>query len=413
MPDRQPILNELIALFDPVGPTEQILIGDLADYRMQLKDADQRRQAVLDTLGEEAVRLYHSRLKEEFEQLHSLWTFEPARQDKSMRQSMLGLDFYLSNLHQLKLQLNEGRINADENQFLTFLRQLIGKTLPTQMSESSLRLLYAYISLIDKMSLKPLLIAWNPYFKVVTSNAALDWYIDNEPQFPQPEEALQLLHESVDRLIQTCQASYEILIQRHSEECRRFAYGYRANREFNESLRNIFADRRTIQLRHDQALRHLTQVQERRCRISAKSLEKTTRQAVKTLEIEVTDKPESVRPEHDVKPVREFTISKETTDSPVSVNEIHENAHGNYSSDISSLIELELNLADGNITDIPFEKIQQVFQFWPDQDLDYNSPRFHLVFGKITSQIQIHEVKEVLATEKKRRNDINKLLEAA
>lgn len=413
MPDRQPILNELIALFEPVGPTEQILIGDLADYRMQLKDADQRRQAVLDTLGEEAVRLYHSRLKEEFEQLHSLWTFEPARQDKSMRQSMLGLDFYLSNLHQLKLQLNEGRINADENQFLTFLRQLIGKTLPTQMSESSLRLLYAYISLIDKMSLKPLLIAWNPYFKVVTSNAALDWYIDNEPQFPQPEEALQLLHESVDRLIQTCQASYEILIQRHSEECRRFAYGYRANREFNESLRNIFADRRTIQLRHDQALRHLTQVQERRCRISAKSLEKTTRQAVKTLEIEVTDKPESVRPEYDVKPVREFTISKETTDSPVSVNEIHENAHGNYSSDISSLIELELNLADGNITDIPFEKIQQVFQFWPDQDLDYNSPRFHLVFGKITSQIQIHEVKEVLATEKKRRNDINKLLEAA
>lgn len=413
MPDRQPILNELIALFEPVGPTEQILIGDLADYRMQLKDADQRRQAVLDTLGEEAVRLYHSRLKEEFEQLHSLWTFEPARQDKSMRQSMLGLDFYLSNLHQLKLQLNEGRINADENQFLTFLRQLIGKTLPTQMSESSLRLLYAYISLIDKMSLKPLLIAWNPYFKVVTSNAALDWYIDNEPQFPQPEEALQLLHESVDRLIQTCQASYEILIQRHSEECRRFAYGYRANREFNESLRNIFADRRTIQLRHDQALRHLTQVQERRCRISAKSLEKTTRQAVKTLEIEVTDKPESVRPEYDVKPVREFTISKETTDSPVSVNEIHENAHGNYSSDISSLIELELNLADGNITDIPFEKIQQVFQFWPDEDLDYNSPRFHLVFGKITSQIQIHEVKEILATEKKRRNDINKLLEAA
>lgn len=413
MPDRQPILNELIALFEPVGPTEQILIGDLADYRMQLKDADQRRQAVLDTLGEEAVRLYHSRLKEEFEQLHSLWTFEPDRQDKSMRQSMLGLDFYLSNLHQLKLQLNEGRINADENQFLTFLRQLIGKTLPTQMSESSLRLLYAYISLIDKMSLKPLLIAWNPYFKVVTSNAALDWYIDNEPQFPQPEEALQLLHESVDRLIQTCQASYEILIQRHSEECRRFAYGYRANREFNESLRNIFADRRTIQLRHDQALRHLTQVQERRCRISAKSLEKTTRQAVKTLEIEVTDKPESVRPEYDVKPVREFTISKETTGSPVSVNEIHENAHGNYSSDISSLIELELNLADGNITDIPFEKIQQVFQFWPDQDLDYNSPRFHLVFGKITSQIQIHEVKEILATEKKRRNDINKLLEAA
>jgi len=413
MPDRQPILNELIALFEPVGPTEQILIGDLADYRMQLKDADQRRQAVLDTLGEEAVRLYHSRLKEEFEQLHSLWTFEPDRQDKSMRQSMLGLDFYLSNLHQLKLQLNEGRIIADENQFLTSLRQLIGKTLPTQMSESSLRLLYAYISLIDKMSLKPLLIAWNPYFKVVTPNAALDWYIDNEPQFPQPEEALQLLNESVDRLIQNCQASYEILIQRHSEECRRFAYGYRANREFNESLRNIFADRRTIQQRHDQALRHLTQVQERRCRISAKSLEKTTRQAVKTLEIEVTDKPESVRPECDVKPVREFTISKETTDSPVSVNEIHENATENDSSDISSLIELELNLADGNITDIPFEKIQQVFQFWPDQDLDYNSPRFHLVFGKITSQIHIHEVKEILATEKERRNDINKLLEAA
>ena len=412
LPDRQPILNELTTLFGPVGPTEQILIRDIADYRMQLKDADQRRQAVLDALGDEAVRLYHSRLQEEFAQLQSYWTFEPDRFDKSMRQSMLGLEFYISNLQQLKLQLNEARIDADENQFLTFLRQFIGKIYPMQMGESSLKLLYAYIKLVDQAAIKPLINAWNHYFKRGSSNPALDWYLSTEPQCPRPEEALKLLHETVDRLLQTYQASYEILLHRHNEECRRFAYGYRANREFNESLRQIFADRRTIQQRHDQALRYLTQVQERRRRDAAKAAERVARQAEKSTHRSPRQSLAEVQFDYNLD-ADNHSAEMQQAEKTTHFRPIIEIPDTEEHQEIVSLIEMEISLSEGDLQEIPAESAKAIFQFWPDEELDCNSRRFQKVFGQLSNHLLLHEIKEIAAAEKSRRHDINKLLEAA
>ncbi|MFM7591829.1 MAG: hypothetical protein ACKO85_08545, partial [Isosphaeraceae bacterium] len=109
----------------------------------------------------------------------------------------------------------------------------------------------------------------------------------------------------------------------------------------------------------------------------------------------------------------ETTCHVSLPEPPAATQVVRENATEMEPVDISILLELELGLAEGTITDVPGNLIRRAFQFWPDEDLDCNSKRFDLVFGKITSQIQRHEVKEIMAAEKSRRHDINKLLDAA
>ncbi|MFM7317947.1 MAG: hypothetical protein ACKO5E_13460 [bacterium] len=428
MPARQWFLDELIALFEPVGPTEQLLIRDIADYRMQLKDADLRRQAVLDSLGDEAATLFRSRLHDEFVELRSCWLMEPICYGKKLAQTLAGLEFFLAHLQKLQMQLQEGRIEADYKQFEIFLKLFGGVIHPLLMSENALDLCIAYISLIEPFGLELLLEEWSRNLVAFSPASLLEWFNSIQLNLPPAIVSTKILQEKIYPVIESYQSEYENMNIKQDEDCRRFAYGYRANREYNESLRNIFADRRTIQQRHDQALRHLTQVQERRRREAARAAERATNQRGKNTAIALLKEPVRASEEKVARwahaPVRaaEETVAclaDETSchvslpEPPAATQVVRENATEMEPVDISILLELELGLAEGTITDVPGNLIRRAFQFWPDEDLDCNSKRFDLVFGKTTSQIQRHEVKEIMAAEKSRRHDINKLLDAA
>jgi hypothetical protein len=412
------LLAKLHALYSPEGPTETLLLEDVAHLRMQLQDADRRRQAVLDSLGAEAHKLFFERKLRAFDALYQNWYQNAFGYHHEMKSCRFGLEYLLSCWSFLQSAIESDAIEPQFQNFSDICRDLSGTCDPRRFNDECKKFIRAYLQLINKADFNFFLHEWSLVVPEFGREKLRQWVEEATQHQDQDHTTLKMRLSALARQKEQYYKIKLITIKPiEIAESSRFAYGYRANRESNESLRNIFADRRTLQQRHDQALRMLIQLQSRRQRDAARAAEraadKAARAAAKTSANIDQLNEKSIPPTTPTvkfidKPKPAAQSFNQAFEVPAPVDHSR-----NESPDIHRLLEIEIGLGEGDIQDVSHTDVEAIFEFWSDEDLSPESKRFDSVFGHLENKILLHEIREIAAAELCKRHDKNKLLDAA
>ncbi|MFM7128727.1 MAG: hypothetical protein ACKO0V_05150, partial [bacterium] len=89
---RAEMLERLMLAFSPVGPSETILVEDLASLRTSLQQAESRRESLFVAQQVTSARLYGISKARESADLETLWASDPGHFHQLMRQDAIFLN---------------------------------------------------------------------------------------------------------------------------------------------------------------------------------------------------------------------------------------------------------------------------------------------------------------------------------
>lgn len=418
---KQAVLIDLMKLFRPEGPSETLLLQDLANVRCLILDADSRRTSLMESLRTHAENLYDERVDVTFQNDFCHWQKSPV----SHRQTILSTSAGVNTLKSLWLAMirstPESQAFRQPWALFWLLPQLGGSLNPFQASADGQDLVNCFVSMFPDKN--EFLEQWRAIAPDESAKAMEKWcetsQFDNVTDFKRISEiCMRELNVLNERLV---------LLQQAEQTARKqFAHSYRASDEHNVSLRNINADRKVLQQRHDQTLRMLTQVQERRLREAARKAERQAAKEAKAKDISANnngklqhsdDRPAIIRLERSpAQPDRLCNDGLMPTDAGTrkmpKLAEVINQASEPLLTD-ECLVELEINLAHGEAREVPLIHAAQLLRLWEDHDFEPAADRFNYIFGKLTNIDDLNTIRELFAEERNRRHDKNKLLEVA
>ncbi len=418
---RQALLDELMTQFSPKGPSETILVHDLASVRYSLIDADSRRTSLLDSLRIYAESLFEERQDACFHKEFTAWQKSPVTHRQVILCRSAGVEM-LRDLWLGIIRYNTENTTLGEPWVLFWLLPQLGGSLnPFQANEDGQELVNCFLSIFADTT--EFLEHWKQIAPADSYQAMKKWC---ETCKFSKYQTLKRVGEICNREISALDKRLELLQEAEETARKQYTHSYRASGEYNESLRNLNADRKVLQQHHDQTLRMLTQIQDRRLREIARKAERFTAKQIKSMDSNQDNdgksqiqecRPDIIRFER--KPeqsaiFRHDVLMPKTADAtkmPV-LAKVIENASEPLLSD-DDLVELEINLSRDEIREVSHVHAAQLIRLWEDHDFDSDMDRFTTVFGNLVNKDDQNAIRELFAEERNRRHEKNKLLQVA
>ncbi|MFM7316403.1 MAG: hypothetical protein ACKO5E_05600, partial [bacterium] len=268
---RAEMLERLMLVFSPVGPSETILVEDLASLRTSLQQAESRRESLFVAQQVTAARLYGISKARESADLETLWATDPGHFHQLMRQDALFLN--------KSVRLWRSLVSACEDPAGTVSTRLVAGLLKSNAQPGPAGELDS-----EARSLVRLALATQKNRDQFAGNlqktvgADLP-FADLAPNLPDPATARQQLLAFAQSQLHQAETSLAKAAQRQAIAQSHFSHCHHAGQDHLESLKLILTDIRQLQICHNKTLTTLASLQTRRQRDAQRDAERAADKA--------------------------------------------------------------------------------------------------------------------------------------
>ncbi|MFM7316308.1 MAG: hypothetical protein ACKO5E_05125, partial [bacterium] len=404
--------------------SESLLVHDLANVRHQIQDADARRSALFESLRLHAEKLFDKRQDDLFYEHLGLWKNSPDSHCFTILKTVAGVRILMGLWAILKGYKTGGTTSLPPSLLYCLLPQFGGSLNPFEAIADGQELVNLFVA--SAPDINEFLSDWSNVATPDLTIAMKKWCETCETRKTDAAPVMDRIGQIATRETIRLTERLNLLYQAEQNARKQFTHSYQASPEHNESLRHINADRKILQQRHDQTLRMLTQIQERRLRESARKAEKdaakqamlNAQNAALSDKIQESEKrPAIISFEQKASQSAKFRYDQlmprgaDPAKSPRLAKIIREATEPLLTDD--DLVELEMNLADGEFESLPLIHAAQLLSHWEDHHFESLDIRFNNTFDTLSDINNLNAIRELFAEERLRRHDINKLLEVA
>ena len=424
---RAEMLNQLTQIFAPVGPSENLLVEDLATVRMKMQQADSRHESLFVVQQITAAKLHGIRSARESADLETLWNSDPGHFHTLMRQDVSFLNKHVRLWRNL-VSVCEDPAAAPSPRLVASILRANAQPGPAGELDPDARDLLHLAMALQK----------NPESFARTLQSALGDELhltDSTRQLPDATQARQGLFALAQNRLKQTETDLATAMQRQAIAQSHFSQCHHAGKEHLESLKLIVTDIRQLQMRHDRTLRTLYFLQNSRIREAERAAERARREAEKAAEKARKEAEKAANPpapKSGTGPTSGTNINPAITASPERKSAVTPDFKIDdhiitkiYNDIVNELIQssapamespedakaLEASLANGTLLNPRADQIRQVFSQWTDHELFDHSHRFRTTFRKLKNSFLVDRIKEIAAEERQARHDRLKITE--
>ncbi|MFM7128381.1 MAG: hypothetical protein ACKO0V_03370 [bacterium] len=407
---RAEILEQLMLVFAPVGPSETLLVEDLATVRTKIQQADSRRDSIFVVQQLSAAKLYGIRSARESADLETLWASDPGHFHQLMKHDALFLNQSVKLWRSL-VTVCEDPAAAPSPRLTAGILRANAQPGPAGELESQSRELLCLAIALQKNA--------QSYAQSVQSALGAELPLaEIARQLPDPAAARTQLLALARNQLDQAEASLAAAVQRQAIAQSHFSQCHHAGQDHLESLKLIVADIRQLQIRHDKTLRTLYFLQNSRTRQAERAGEQARRQAEKTIEKphKEPEKPASPQATETTRPRQPAATNIPLDDHIINkvlsqlVNDLPQPATP-ASQSPEDAKAIEADLLNGSLQSPVADQIRLVFSYWTDHELFDHSHRFRTTFRRLKNSFLIDKIKEIAAEERQARHDRLKITE--